>query len=171
MRGQASERVDGLAIEERRLERELAGYPRELQNLAKPATGQDVGLAARLADLQERIRSSEQRLIEVRDEAERLRHDLIDEVDVSRALAEFDPVWQVLAPHEQARLLRLQIERIDYDGLEGTISITFHAEEALLFLPRVQQGADPISESQLRPIVTVPDRGKQRRLGRALSPP
>lgn len=141
MRGQTSERVDGLAIEERRLKRELAGYHRELQNLAKqPATGQDVGLAARLADLQERIQSSERRLIEVRDEAERVRHDLIDEGDVGRALAAFDPVWQALSPHEQGRLLQLLIERIDYDGRKGTISIAFHAGGIKVLAERQPRG-------------------------------
>jgi len=51
-RGQATERIEALAAEKRRLERERTGHHRELQKLARqPATGQDVGLAAaRLAD-------------------------------------------------------------------------------------------------------------------------
>lgn len=44
-------------------------------------------------------------------------------------------------------------------------------QEAILFLPRVQRGADPLSEPQLRPIVTVPDWRKQGRLWRALALP
>lgn len=53
--------------------------------------------------------------------------DLIDEADVAKAMAEFDPVWESLSPREQGRLLQLLIERIDYDGHDGMVSITFHA--------------------------------------------
>ena len=56
----------------------------------------------------------------------RLWRGTIDPAEVARALAQFDPVWESLTPHEQARLLHLLIERIDYDGREGLISITFH---------------------------------------------
>jgi len=127
--GQATQRVDELATEERRLQRELAGYHRDMQKLVRtPSAGQSDGLAAaRFADLQDRIMSTERRLTEVRDEAERLRRELIDEADVAHAMAEFDPVWESLSPREQGRLLQLLIERIDYDGNEGMISITFHA--------------------------------------------
>jgi len=75
--------------------------------------------------LQERIVAAERGLTEVRNETERLRRDMIDEKDVTQALAKFDPVWATLGLREQARLLRLLIERIDYDGEAGTISITF----------------------------------------------
>lgn len=127
--GQATERLNELAIEGRRLQSELAGYHRELQKLVKhPAEDPDNGLeAARFADVQERIASAERRLTEAHDEGERLRRDLIDEADVARALAEFDPVWESLSPREQGRLLQLLIERVDYDGVDSTISITFHA--------------------------------------------
>ena len=83
--------------------------------------------AARFAELQERIASGERRLTEVHEEVEQVRRDLIDEADVSQALAEFDPVWESLTPYEQGRLLHLLIERIDYDGQDDVISITFHA--------------------------------------------
>ncbi|MEX0678373.1 MAG: recombinase family protein [Pirellulales bacterium] len=127
-RGQATRRADELATEERRLGRGLAGCNRELQQIATEQTdGRSAGLAAsRLADLQERIVAAERRMTEVRDETGRLRRDMIDETDVARALAEFEPVWDALSPREQGRLLQLLIERIDYDGRDGTISITFH---------------------------------------------
>ena len=100
-----------------------------MQKLVRsPLAVEDSGLAAaRFADVQERIASAERRLTEVRDEAERLRRDLIDETDAAHALAEFDPVWESLSPREQGRLLQLLIERIEYDGHDGMIAITFHA--------------------------------------------
>lgn len=36
-------------------------------------------------------------------------------------------------------------------------------QEAILFLPRVEQGRDPITEREVRPIAAIPDWRKQRR--------
>ncbi len=119
-------RIDELTAEEGRLRRDLVTYHGDLQQLARRPSGDALG-AARLADVQERIRSSEQMLTQVQDEATRLSRELIGESDVARALAEFDSVWEALTPCEQGRLLHLLIERIDYDGASGMISITFHA--------------------------------------------
>lgn len=41
-------------------------------------------------------------------------------------------------------------------------------QEALLNLPLVLEGRDPISERGLRPILRIPDWGKQRRMWRAV---
>jgi hypothetical protein len=52
-------------------------------------------------------------------------HPLLDESEVIDALGALEPVWDELYPAEQARILRLLIERIDVapDG----ISVTLHA--------------------------------------------
>jgi site-specific DNA recombinase len=50
---------------------------------------------------------------------------LIDEGEVIEALGALEPVWEELYPAEQARILRLLIERIDV-ALDG-ISVTLHA--------------------------------------------
>ncbi len=41
-------------------------------------------------------------------------------------------------------------------------------QETILFLPRVQRGADPITERDLRPIASQPDWQKQRQMWAAL---
>jgi len=38
----------------------------------------------------------------------------------------FTVAWQRLSSVEQAQLVTLWIERIDYDGAGGTVAITFH---------------------------------------------
>ncbi len=128
-RAQATRRAVELGDEERRLERDLNGYHCELQEIVKRPRGDsgNVLTTTWLADVQERITSVERRLTQVRDELEHLRRDMIDDADVARALAEFDPMWESLTTHEQARLLHFLIERIDYDGRDGMISITFQA--------------------------------------------
>ncbi|HEV2293854.1 MAG TPA: hypothetical protein VGR35_08350 [Tepidisphaeraceae bacterium] len=50
----------------------------------------------------------------------------MDQADVAKALAAFDPVWGQLSPKEQAQVLQLLVERVAYDGKQGTVSITFH---------------------------------------------
>ena len=42
------------------------------------------------------------------------------------AEVEFDGVWKCLTPKEQAELLRLLIQRVDYDAVKESVSITFH---------------------------------------------
>ncbi len=49
----------------------------------------------------------------------------VEETDLRRALALWDGVWDALHAKEQARVLTLLIERVDYDGAAGTVEITF----------------------------------------------
>ena len=52
--------------------------------------------------------------------------ELVDEREVARVLSLFDPVWETLSPREQVRIIRLRVQRVDYDGEKGTVSVTFH---------------------------------------------
>ena len=123
----STQKTEELATEERRLGRELSRRHRDLQELIRSPSADDRLSKARFADLQDRITSAERRLTEVRNEAEHLLHERINEDEVAQALAEFEPVWETLSSQEQGRLLQLLIERIDYDGHDGTVSITFFA--------------------------------------------
>jgi site-specific DNA recombinase len=115
-----------LEAEEQRLGRELAGHQREMQQLIKQLSVTSAGsVATEMANIQDRVQTAERRLIELRDERARLNHELIDDTEAAKAMAAFDPLWETLNFREQARLLQLLIERIEYDGREGTISITF----------------------------------------------
>jgi site-specific DNA recombinase len=127
-RAQSEARLSGLDAEERRLQRELADYQREVHKLIGQLSVANANNAVTSlqAELQERIQTVECRLNSHRDERARLQHELVTEEDTARALASFDPVWETLSPRERARLLQLLIERVDYDGRDGTISITFY---------------------------------------------
>jgi site-specific DNA recombinase len=125
-RSQVAERLAELETEEQRLGRELAGHQRDMQMLIKQLSVTSAGnVATEMANIQDRVQTAERRLIELRDERERLNHELIDDTEAAKAMAAFDPLWETLNFREQARLLQLLIERIEYDGREGTISITF----------------------------------------------
>jgi len=50
----------------------------------------------------------------------------VDAREVAQACSLLDPVWETLTAREQARILHLLIERVDYDGVNSNVSITFH---------------------------------------------
>jgi site-specific DNA recombinase len=47
-------------------------------------------------------------------------------VDAREACSLFEPLWETLSAREQARILHLLIERVDYDGPNAKVAITFH---------------------------------------------
>ena len=51
----------------------------------------------------------------------------VDPADLRRALTLFEPVWEVLHAEEQARVMRLLVEGISYDGAAGTAVVAFRA--------------------------------------------
>jgi len=124
-RAQATERIRDLEAEKKGLERDLARHIAEVRKLAR-RLGTNGTATDRMADLQDRIRAAEQRSTQVREELIGLGRQLVDEREVTRLLAVFDPVWETLAPREQVRVIRLLVQRVDYDGEKGTVSVTFH---------------------------------------------
>ena len=119
-RQQAEVQIKRLGAEQATLERDIRRQTTEIRKLATDPTG-----SARLGDAQDRLRAAEQRQSEVRSEIESLQSDLVDEHDVAESLAAFDPVWATLSPKEQARLIRLLIGRVTYNGAAGSIALTF----------------------------------------------
>jgi site-specific DNA recombinase len=121
-------RLAELEAERRILERDLTRWHTELRTVAVPVGAGDTGpdLLTRLADLQDRIQAAERRTAEVRGQVEMIRAKRLDEDAARETLAAFDPLWQTLAPQEQARVVDLLVRRVDYDGGKGSVAITFH---------------------------------------------
>ena len=124
-RMESEKRSRELESERAILEKELARYNSDLRKLVGLVAANPLA-ADRMADVQERIRVAEQRVTAVREELMALGRELVDEKEAVQALALFDPVWDVLSPREQARVIQLLVERVDYDGAKGTVAITFH---------------------------------------------
>ncbi|MFO0935524.1 MAG: recombinase family protein [Gemmataceae bacterium] len=121
--------------ERQTLERELKGWYDELKTRAvqiKP--GDDAGLA-RLAELQERIRRAEE-AIQNPPSAE----PTIDISTARKALERFAPIWQSLNTREQARLIRLLVEMVEFDGETGKLAIRFRPAEFRTLTENKQQG-------------------------------
>ncbi len=77
------------------------------------------------AATEETIRDLEDRLAAVEEELDGLDKLQINPDNLCAALAAFDPVWEQLTSAEQARIIQLLIDRIDYDGGTGNLDITF----------------------------------------------
>ena len=108
------------------LERDLAHWHRELFDASQSLSGPHT--VARLADLQERIAATERRRTEVHDQLATTQCDPLDETEVAAALANFDAVWGALLPREQVRLIELLIARVDFDGANGKVAVTFRPD-------------------------------------------
>ncbi len=126
-RRQDGERAGELRAEQRELEKELRDRHAEVKRLSGQIPKEkDAGaLIARLAEVQERIASQEQRLKGVRQAIAGLGRRTLDEKEAAKALSVFDPVWGALAPRERVRAVQLLVERVDYDGAAGKVAVTF----------------------------------------------
>ncbi|HYC99867.1 MAG TPA: recombinase family protein [Phycisphaerales bacterium] len=126
-RQQDRERIDVLETERRALEREARFNAAETRQLGTRGKADDAA-AARLAELGERASAIAARAAEIDAETAALQAGLITRDEATDAARGFEPLWRSLSTHEQARLVRLLVERVDYDGAEGQVSITFHPE-------------------------------------------
>ncbi len=124
-RSQGQRSLAELQAQERGLQRELSRHSADLRRLASAQKSNEK--TGELATIQDRIRAAEQRTTEIREQIVALSREMVDEREVEAALSAFDPVWDTLSPREQARIIHLLVERVDYDGTPGagTVSVTF----------------------------------------------
>lgn len=126
VRRQDEEAAEALRAERRTLGRDLRGWHGELKRSAAAGPGAAGGPAlARLADPQERAAVAEERTRAIDAELAALRSRLVDPAEVAAALGTFGPLWAGLTPREQARAVRLLIERVEYDGARGKVAVVF----------------------------------------------
>jgi hypothetical protein len=109
------------------LERDLMRGQSEVRKLlAEVGSGATSGGAVtRLAELQARLAHIEQRLARLRGQMEALQQERLDQAAAREALSGLVPAWESMSPTEQARVVRLLVSRVDYDGKHGKASITF----------------------------------------------
>ena len=124
VRQQTEEGIERLNHERVAIQQQLRDDSARLQ--VASAMADDVERVSNLAETQERIRSAERRLTEIDNELITVNSELVDDATVGEALANFDNLWQALVPREQARVLELLVERVEYDGEHGNVSLTFH---------------------------------------------
>jgi len=103
---------------------ERARHHKELQQLT--TSGQTTPDATRrIADLHTRLSAADQRLPELDARIAGLEGQIVTQAEARTVFADFEGLWQALVPREQARLLKLLISTVEYDGNAGTVSVTF----------------------------------------------
>jgi hypothetical protein len=79
----------------------------------------------------------------------------------------FDQLLRDGVVSDQAELARLgHVTRARITQILNLLNLAPDIQEAILFLPPVERGRDPMTERQLRPIAAEPDWRKQRRMWR-----
>lgn len=126
-REQSQGRVTSLQNERLFLESELANLDKEIRRLIKSmGPNADEGITtSRLAELQDRMRETEQNATCVRQELLELERLHIDEEHLATALSLFDPVWDNLLPQEKIRAMQLLVEQVRYEPKSQKVSVTF----------------------------------------------
>ncbi len=120
----------GLKAEAKRLAGEVGKARDEVDRLvgvvSEASNGAREALLAALEKAQQRLNTLDSRAEEIRRHEEVLKGCQVDELEVARTLAAFDPIWEVLHTPEKERILRLLIETVAYDGRSEELAITFH---------------------------------------------
>ncbi len=72
-----------------------------------------------------RVEAAQRTLAQARERVATATAESVTGDEVAAALTAFDPAWEQLTPKEQARAVRLLVERVAYDGGAGTVAVTF----------------------------------------------
>ena len=75
--------------------------------------------AKRMAELDERDH-------QLRDELAAVQGETVSAAAIQRAVALFDPVWDLLLVPERFRILHLLLESVGYDGSTGELELSFY---------------------------------------------
>lgn len=137
-RERAATTLSQLRADEKVAIREMGKQTQRLQSLVV-GDAADVTADA-LALVQDRLAVAEQRLGALRGEITSLEQGIVKEEDVVAALRSFEPLWETLSPREQARIVRLLVERVDYDGKNESVTVTFR-ETGIRTLAQEQETA------------------------------
>ncbi|HEX6972486.1 MAG TPA: recombinase family protein [Limnochordia bacterium] len=119
------EEVEELERQRAEVEKAIKGLGRQVGEIAARA-GFDEGATRQLGLLQDEIRERQQEAAELNAKAAAVRRRMLEPDELAGAIEAFDPLWETLPPAHKARLVHLMVERVEYDGEDETISLTFH---------------------------------------------
>jgi hypothetical protein len=91
----------------------------------------------RLVELDARDHQLEQRMADLRDELAAVQREVVSAAQIQRAVARFDPVWDLLLVPERFRILHLLLESVRYDGATGEFELSFPPWASSAWQPRL----------------------------------
>ena len=118
----------GLVAEHRRITNDrtqLTEQRRNLLDALQHGGGAANVIAGRIAEVDAQIGRLQARDDDVTAQLAALQTDVVDEGEVRAALQQFTGMWSELIPRERARVLRLLISEVRYDGQAGEVRIEF----------------------------------------------
>lgn len=118
--------IDELKTQRGQAEDHVRAIHAEIREIA-PLAGTMGETADRLATLQDDLRDAEQEVTRVGSEIINLERRLVNDEQIAQAIEKFDPVWDSLSPTEQASVIHLLVEQVNYDGKNETVSVVFRA--------------------------------------------
>ena len=121
VRKKQNEIAQKFAAEQSELKQSLTTANRELTRQLQRPQGPDID---RLAELQDQIQKAEKRLRTTLNEQARHQRLEIPDEQIIESLSQFDRLWSSMSIREQSRCLNLLIERVGYNGEDGTVAIT-----------------------------------------------
>lgn len=136
--------IEGELVAARRnrddLRRERERHHRELQQLttSDKATSD---LTGRITELHASLSAADQRLPGLECQIAELEGQIVTQAEARAAFIKFDSLWASLTPREQARLLKLLISTVEYDGDAGTVSVTFRPTSIRSLIDRKMEEA------------------------------
>jgi len=120
--------------------REIARGHKELQQLVASGIA-TADVTRRIADLHSCLAAHEQRLPGLDTQIAASEKQIVTPEEARAVFADFDGLWQRLIPREQARLLKLLISTVEYDGNASTVSVTFRPTSIRALIDRKQENA------------------------------
>jgi len=109
----------------KRAESEMKQMLRSLGEISAQAT-YNSRAADSLAQLQDEIKQKEEYITNFNEKILAARKRMLDTDEMTGAMEAFDPIWKSLTPHEQAKLVRLLVQQVEYDGENQEVSVIFH---------------------------------------------
>ncbi|HCD34629.1 MAG TPA: resolvase [Phycisphaerales bacterium] len=118
--------------------KQLSGQIGELSARA----GYDERATRQLDQLQSRIHEQQEIIQEINAQIVAIRHRMLNPDELTGAIESFHPVWETMSPADKAKLVHLLIERIEYDGKDETIALTYPAAGISTLSPENQRSTD-----------------------------
>lgn len=117
--------IDVWMAQRNQIEGQVRELRRRVGQLASRA-GFDENAARQRNGLQEEIRQLQQEILQINGKIAYIEKRLLEPDELAGAIEAFDPLWESLSPTYKAKLIHLLIQRIEYDGANESISLTFH---------------------------------------------
>jgi site-specific DNA recombinase len=109
----------------KKAEMEMKPLVRSLGQISAQAAF-DSKAADKLSELQEEIKQKEQYVANLNEKIITARKRMLNTDEMTGAMEAFDPIWKSLTPHEQAKLIRLLVQQVEFDGEKQEVTVIFH---------------------------------------------